>query len=54
MRDRIDQLAQHLLREGHVDNDADARLAAVHIILASGWRSDDLPPAEGEDGGQTL
>lgn len=34
MRRRIDQLAAHLLREGHVDNEADARLAAMHIILA--------------------
>jgi hypothetical protein len=36
VKSRIDQLAVHLLREGHVDNEADARLAAVHIILACG------------------
>jgi hypothetical protein len=33
---RIEELAQRLLREGHVDNDADARLAALHILLAVG------------------
>jgi hypothetical protein len=30
----LEALAQLLLREGHVDNEVDARLAAVAIILA--------------------
>jgi len=33
-RARVETLAQHLLLEGHVDDEADARLAAIEIILA--------------------
>jgi hypothetical protein len=36
----VEELAQHLLREGHVDNEADARLAAVHILVAKGTCSE--------------
>ena len=45
MTSRIAALAAHLLREGHVDNEPDARLAAIHILLASGASSVDSPPA---------
>jgi hypothetical protein len=31
----IEQLANRLLREGSVDNEADARLAAVRMIIAT-------------------
>ena len=43
MTSRIAELAAHLLREGHVDNEPDARLAAIHILLASGASSVDSP-----------
>ena len=46
MRSRIEELAEHMLREGHVDNEADARLAAMHILLASDARADDAPEDE--------
>jgi hypothetical protein len=32
---RIDDLAEQLVREGYLDNEADARLAAIKIILAA-------------------
>ena len=31
----IERLAQELIRQGHLDNEADARLAAINIILAA-------------------
>jgi len=52
MRSRIDELAAHLLREGHVDNEADARLAAIHIILASAAHNGDVSD-DGDDAAQT-
>ena len=48
MRSRIDELAEHLLREGHVDNEADARLAAIHLILAADAHRDDEASREGD------
>jgi hypothetical protein len=33
-QDRIDDLAARLIRQGYVDNEPDARLAAIRIILA--------------------
>jgi len=30
----VDELAEQLIRDGYVDNEADARLAALKIILA--------------------
>lgn len=36
----VEALAQHLLQEGHVDNEADARLAAIQILLAQKERAD--------------
>ena len=33
-RARVEAIAQHLLREGHVDDEGEARLAAIEIILA--------------------
>jgi hypothetical protein len=51
VRSRIDELAAHLLREGHVDNEADARLAAVHILLASGEHNGDVS-GDGDDAAQ--
>jgi len=35
----IDEIAQRLLRAGHVDNEPDARLAAVLILLTSEART---------------
>lgn len=52
MRSRIDELAAHLLREGHVDNEADARLAAIHMILASGAQHGDVSD-DGDDAAHT-
>ncbi|HEY2198292.1 MAG TPA: hypothetical protein VGH69_11455 [Mycobacterium sp.] len=34
MTSPIEELAQQLMREGYLDNEADARLAAIEIILA--------------------
>ena len=39
----IEVLAQELIRQGHLDNEADARLAAIKIILAA---------EQGLDGGE--
>ena len=33
-QDDVEALAQHLLREGNFDNEADARLAAILIVVA--------------------
>lgn len=49
MRSRIDQLAEHLLREGHVDNEADARLAAIHLLAAASGMTADEPPTDHAD-----
>jgi len=49
MTSRIAELAAHLLREGHVDNEPDARLAAIHILLASGASSVDSPRGTDDD-----
>ncbi len=35
MSSSIDKIADLLLREGHVDNKTDARLAAIDILLAA-------------------
>ena len=32
----LDRLAERLYREGHFDNEPDARLAAIHMIVAAG------------------
>ena len=32
----LDRLADRLYREGHFDNEPDARLAAIHMIVAAG------------------
>jgi hypothetical protein len=45
----IDSLAQHLLHEGHADNEADARLAAARLILAAEWMAPASPPVTVED-----
>jgi hypothetical protein len=44
-RDRVEELARHLLQEGHVQDEAEARLAAVEILLAQESRKKD-PDAE--------
>jgi hypothetical protein len=51
MRDQIEFLADKLMAEGYCDNEADARLAAVHILLASEARRDDsaAPSNEGTE-----
>lgn len=36
MKDPIERLADQLMTEGHFDDQADARLAAVHFILRRG------------------
>lgn len=41
---QIEPLAERLMAEGHFDNQADARLAAIRIILATENRLD--PSAE--------
>ncbi|HEY8300792.1 MAG TPA: hypothetical protein VIG48_02735 [Jatrophihabitans sp.] len=44
---RVETLAQHLLQEGHVDNEADARLAAIQILLVQGEPLEDSPAPAG-------
>ena len=45
----IDSLAQHLLHEGHADNEADARLAAARLILAAESMAPPSPPVADTD-----
>ena len=33
--ERVQEIAAQLMREGHVDNEADATMAAVKIVLAT-------------------
>ena len=40
---RIEELAQILLRDGYADNEADARRAALDVLLAALDRSDPAP-----------
>jgi hypothetical protein len=44
---RIDRLARRLLDDGNVDDEVDARLAALKILLAAGAARSD--PAESHD-----
>ena len=43
---RLETIAQHLLREGFMDNEADARLAAIRILLAEDSMRRDPEPAD--------
>ena len=44
----IDELARRLLREGYADNESDARLAAVLILLES-EAAVEMPDADAQD-----
>jgi hypothetical protein len=46
-RARIEALAQHLLREGHVNDEAGARLAAIELLLAQDEASEGSGAAAG-------
>lgn len=45
----IQELASRLLREGSVDNEADARMAAVRIIVATEHLATDPQRAHADD-----
>lgn len=45
---RIEELAQILLRDGYANNEADARQAALDILLAA-LRRNDPAPTQGPD-----
>ncbi|HEY2299773.1 MAG TPA: hypothetical protein VGH43_18725 [Jatrophihabitans sp.] len=47
---RIDDLAEQLVREGYIDNEADARLAAIKIILAAEQHDGLVPVSNRGDG----
>ena len=53
MTTRIDQLAEQLLRDGHVGNEADARLAAIYIILAAGVGNEAISRGEDDEQADT-